>query len=181
MRIVSGTHKGRRFTPPKGLPVRPTTDFAKEGLFNVLRNFTDIENAKVLDLCAGTGNMTFEFASRGALSVLAVDQHFGCIKFVKKTADQLDLKSITAIKTDVFKFISKLNGSYDIIFADPPYGLEETNNLPSTIFAKGLLSENGLLIVEHGRETNFEDHEYFCASRKFGNVNFSFFEESSES
>lgn len=178
MRIVSGTHKGRRFTPPKGLPVRPTTDFAKEGLFNVLRSFVDIEQARVLDLCAGTGNMTFEFASRGASSVLAVDQHFGCIKFIKKTADELNLNSITAIKADVFKFISKLNGSYDIIFADPPYGLEETNSLPTSIFKQNVLNEDGLLIVEHGRETNFEDHEHFYSSRKFGNVNFAFFKNS---
>ncbi|MBL4710210.1 MAG: 16S rRNA (guanine(966)-N(2))-methyltransferase RsmD [Flavobacteriales bacterium] len=176
MRIVGGTHKSRRFTPPKGLPVRPTTDFAKEGLFNVLRNYIDTENASVLDLCAGTGNMTFEFASRGAASVLAVDQHLACIKFIKKATVQLGFKGITVIKADVFKFISKLNGSYDIIFADPPYGLEDTNNLPSTIFRKNLLNENGLLIVEHGRETNFEDHEHFYSTRKFGNVNFSFFE-----
>lgn len=178
MRIVSGTHKGRRFSPPKGLPVRPTTDFAKEGLFNMLRNQTELENAKVLDLCAGTGNMTFEFASRGASSVLAVDQHVGCIKFIKKAASELQLNNITAIKTDVFKFVDKLTQQYDIIFADPPYGLEATTQLPSTIFEKKLLAEHGLLIVEHGRETSFEEHPKFISTRKFGNVNFTFFEES---
>ena len=178
MRIVSGTHKGRRFSPPKGLPVRPTTDFAKEGLFNMLRNRTDIEDAKVLDLCAGTGNMTFEFASRGAGSVLAVDQHVGCIKFIKKAALELQLNSITALKADVFKFVNKLSQQYDIIFADSPYALEETIHLPSTIFKKGLLAEGGLLVVEHGRETSFEEHPNFISTRKFGNVNFTFFEES---
>lgn len=178
MRIVSGTHKGRRFSPPKGLPVRPTTDFAKEGLFNMLRNKIELEDAKVLDLCAGTGNMTFEFASRGASSVLAIDQHVGCIKFIKKAADELKLDSITAIKADVFKFVDKLTQQYDIIFADPPYALEATANLPTSIFEKGLLAEDGLLVVEHGRETSFEEHPNFISTRKFGNVNFTFFEES---
>ncbi|MDA9312422.1 RsmD family RNA methyltransferase [Vicingaceae bacterium] len=178
MRIVSGTHKGRRFSPPKGLPVRPTTDFAKEGLFNMLRNRTEIEDTKVLDLCAGTGNMTFEFASRGASSVLAVDQHVGCIKFIKKAALELQLNSITALKADVFKFVNKLSQQYDIIFADPPYGLEEIVNLPSTIFKKGLLAEGGLLVLEHGRKTSFEEHPNFISTRKFGNVTFTFFEES---
>lgn len=178
MRIVSGTHKGRRFSPPKGLPVRPTTDFAKEGLFNMLRNRIEIEEAKVLDLCAGTGNMTFEFASRGASSILAIDQHVGCVKFIKKAASELQFNSITALKADVFKFVKKLDQQYDIIFADPPYALEETANLPSTIFNKGLLAEGGLLVVEHGRETSFEEHPNFISTRKFGNVNFTFFEES---
>jgi len=178
MRIVSGTHKGRRFSPPKGLPVRPTTDFAKEGLFNMLHNRIDIEGTSVLDLCAGTGNMTFEFASRGASSVLAIDQHVGCIKFIKKAASELQLNSITVLKADVFTFVDKLSQQYDIIFADPPYGLEETKELPSTIFKKGLLAEEGLLIVEHGRETSFEEHPNFISTRKFGNVTFTFFEES---
>lgn len=178
MRIVSGTHKGRRFSPPKGLPVRPTTDFAKEGLFNVLQNRTDIEDAKVLDLCAGTGNMAFEFASRGASSVLAIDQHVGCVKFIKKAASELQLNNITALKADVFKFVDKLSQQYDIIFADPPYSLEETTTLPSKIFKKGLLAEDGLLIVEHGRETSFLEHPNFISTKKFGNVNFTFFEES---
>lgn len=178
MRIVSGTHKGRRFSPPKGLPVRPTTDFAKEGLFNMLRSRIDIEDMQVLDLCAGTGAMTFEFASRGAASVLAVDQHMGCIKWIKKTAIDFDLKSITAVKTDIFKFINKLPKNFDIIFADPPYALEATKTLPQTIFEKGLLKKDGLLIVEHGRDTSFEEHQNFISTRAFGNVNFTFFEES---
>ena len=178
MRIVSGTHKGRRFTPPKGLPVRPTTDFAKEGLFNMLRNRIDVEETKVLDLCAGTGNMTFEFASRGAASVLAVDQHVGCIKFIKKASTELKLENIIALKADIFKFIGKLSQTYDIIFADPPYGLEETNNLPTTIFEKELLAKDGLLVVEHGRDTSFKKHPNFISTRAFGNVNFTFFEES---
>jgi 16S rRNA (guanine(966)-N(2))-methyltransferase RsmD len=178
MRIVSGTHRGRKFYPPKGLPVRPTTDFAKEGLFNMLRNRTTIEGAKVLDLCAGTGNMTFEFASREAGSILAVDQHAGCVQFIKKTATELKFSAITALKGDVFQFVKKMNQQFDIIFADPPYALGETNELPTTIFEKKLIAEDGILIVEHGKETSFEEHPNFVSTRKFGNVNFTFFEES---
>lgn len=176
MRIVSGTHKGRRFTPPKGLPVRPTTDYAKEGLFNILNNQIEIEGASILDLFAGTGNITFEFASRGAATVLAVDQHFGCVRYTKKIADELNLKSITCIKADVFKFLEKLKGNYDIIFADPPYGANGVADLPEQLLKSGTLNENGLLIVEHGRELSFEAHPNHVSTRSFGNVNFAFFE-----
>jgi 16S rRNA (guanine(966)-N(2))-methyltransferase RsmD len=176
LRIVSGTHKGRRFTPPKGLPVRPTTDYAKEGLFNILNNQVEIEGAAILDLFAGTGNITFEFASRGAASVLAVDQHFGCVKYTKKIAEELDFKSITALKADVFKFIAKLKGNYDIIFADPPYGAKGVADLPLHLLNSGTLNKDGLLIVEHGRELSFNEHPNHVSTRNFGNVNFAFFE-----
>lgn len=176
MRIVSGSHKGRRFTPPKGLPVRPTTDFAKEGLFNILRNKIDVEGAKVLDLFAGTGNITFEFASRGAASILAVDQHAGCIKYLKTISKDFGFNAVTAIKTDVFKFTNQLNGNFDIIFADPPYGADGVAELPEKILESGVLNENGILIVEHGRELSFNEHPKLTSARKFGNVNFAFFE-----
>lgn len=176
MRIISGTHKGRRFSPPKNLPVRPTTDFAKEGLFNILRNQIEIEGISVLDLCSGTGNMTFEFASRGANSILAVDQHFGCVKYIKQLSTELDFKNIRAIKAELFRFVKKLNGTYDIIFADPPYGLDGVELLPDSIFKQEVLAQNGLLIVEHGRELSFEEHPNFSSTRKFGNVNFTFFQ-----
>lgn len=176
MRIVSGTHKSRRFTPPKGLPVRPTTDFAKEGLFNILNNKIDIEDAKVLDLFAGTGNITFEFASRGAASILAVDQHAGCIQFLKKISKDFGFTAVTAIKTDVFKFTKQLIGNFDIIFADPPYGADGVAELPTQILNSGVLNENGLLIVEHGRELDFKAHPNLSSARNFGNVNFAFFE-----
>ena len=176
MRIISGTHKGRRFFPPKNLPVRPTTDFAKEGLFNVLRNRKEIEESTILDLCCGTGNMTFEFASRGAKSIISVDQHYGCIKYVKQLSMELQFKSISAFKADLFKFIERLEGSFDIIFADPPYALEGVDKLPEMILQKKVLKENGLLIVEHGKQLSFEEVEGFLFSKKYGNVNFTFFE-----
>lgn len=176
MRIVSGTHKGRRFTPPKNLPVRPTTDFAKEGLFNILRNKVEIEGSDVLDLCAGTGNISFEFASRGADSVLAVDEHFGCIKYIKQVAAELSLDNVKAIKANLFKFINRPVKSYDLIFADPPYGLEGVDTLADKIFESQLLKESGLLIIEHGKELDLSSHANFSTSRKFGNVNFTFFE-----
>lgn len=176
MRIISGIHKGRRFFPPKNLPVRPTTDFAKEGLFNILRNQKDIEETSVLDLCAGTGNMTFEFASRGAKSVIAVDQHFGCVRYIKQLSAELQLKQIRAVKSELFKFIKAVTGSYDFIFADPPYGMENVTSLPDLILKKKILSVDGLLIVEHGKDVQFTDHPNFYSTRRFGNVNFTFFE-----
>lgn len=178
MRIISGTHKGRRFYPPKNLPVRPTTDFAKEGLFNVLRNWIEIDRSTILDLCSGTGNMTFEFASRGAKSVLAVDQEFGCIRYIKKIAEELKLNQISTFKSELFKFLRTAVGSYDIVFVDPPYGLEGIEKVPDLILEKELVLKSGLLVVEHGRETNFDGHKYFYATRKFGNVNFTFFDPS---
>lgn len=176
MRIISGTHKGRKFSPPKNLPVRPTTDFAKEGLFNVLRNRKDIEGSSILDLCAGTGNMALEFASRGAASVLSVDAHFGCVKYINKIAAELQLDQIHAIKADLFGFVKKLHQQYDFVFADPPYQLDGVLNLPDLLFEKDCLKEDGLLILEHGRELSFDSHPRYSFSKKYGNVNFTFFE-----
>src|SRR5690625_1984773 len=120
MRIISGKHKGRRFSPPKKLPVRPTTDIAKEGLFNILWNRYDFTQLKVLDLFSGTGNISFEFASRGSSDITAVDQHYGCLKFIKRTAESLG-ENIRPLKNDVFRFLQHSPQSYDLIFADPPY------------------------------------------------------------
>jgi 16S rRNA (guanine(966)-N(2))-methyltransferase RsmD len=177
LRIVSGSHKGRRFYPPKNLPVRPTTDFAKEGLFNVLNNQIDLNETSILDLCAGTGNMTFEFASRGAKKVIAVDQHRGCIGYIKKISAELELKCITAVKSDLYKFLERSTEKHDLIFADPPYGMAGSKDLPKLIFEKQLLKENGLFILEHSKDLNFEGQAHFLFSRKYGNVNFTFFQE----
>ena len=124
MRIISGQYKGRRISPPKNLPVRPTTDMSKEALFNVLNNYFDFEGLKILDLFSGTGNISYEFASRGSQNITSVDADFGCIKFIKQTATEFDF-NIAAIKSDIFAFIEKCQSSYDIIFADPPYALEQ--------------------------------------------------------
>lgn len=178
MRIIGGLHKGRKFRPPKNLPVRPTTDFAKEGLFNILQNQLNLADINVLDLCAGTGNMSFEFASRGAKKISSVDQHFGCVKFMKNIARELQFTNLTVIKSEIFRFIDKAHSTYqfDLIFADPPYGMEGTENLPNSILNSSLISKEGIFILEHGREFSFDNHLSFLFSRKYGNVNFTFFQ-----
>ncbi len=175
MRIISGTHKGRSIKVPPGLPVRPTTDFAKEALFNILNNRIDYEGLKVLDLFCGTGNMSFEFASRGA-QVTAVDQHFKCVSFVQSEAEKLKLNSVSVLKADVFKFITNKGNSYDLIFADPPYASDQYMNLHKHILENGYLNDDGLLIIEHSKSTSFVGTELFVETREYGNVNFSFFQ-----
>ena len=154
MRIISGKYKGRRISPPKNLPVRPTTDMSKEALFNVLNNHFNFSGLKVLDLFAGTGNISYEFASRGCDNVIAVDGDFGCIKFIKQTANEFDF-TITAIKSDVISFIQKNSSSFDIIFADPPYAFDQETfeKIVKTVFERELLEEDGMMIIEHSKYT----------------------------
>ena len=149
MRIISGKYKGRRIFPPKNLPVRPTTDMSKEALFNVLNNHFSFDSLKVLDLFSGTGNISFEFASRGSAPITAVDGDFGCVKFIKQVASEYDF-DIAATKSDVFKFLENCKTSYDIIFADPPYGLDQASfeKIALTIFERDLLNEEGMMIIE---------------------------------
>lgn len=179
MRIISGIYKGKRLTAPKTLPVRPTTDFAKEGLFNILHHRIDFEEVTVLDLFSGTGNIAYEFASRGSREVRAIDNDFGCVKFIKKTALELDLP-IEAIKMDVFKYIGTGTSHYDIIFADPPYAMDTNSliKLIEDIFAYHCLKEDGLLIVEHPKQVTLSDVVNFRESRKYGSSVFSFFRHS---
>lgn len=179
MRIIGGTCKGRNLQPPKGLPVRPTTDFAKEALFNILNNQMDLEEMKVLDLFAGTGNMSLEFASRGA-QVTAVDAHGKCCTWMKTAATQLHLP-VQVHKADVFHFLNHVSQPYDLIFADPPYDLPNLVQLPEFIFGKGWLSQEGLLILEHGKQTQTEGLLHFSRERKYGNVHFSFFSKETSS
>ena len=154
MRIISGKHKGRRLVAPKNLPVRPTTDMCKESLFNILNNYFNFHGLKVLDLFSGTGNISYEFASRGAGPITSVDGDMGCVNYIKKTATELDL-DISVIKSDVFKFLEKSKASYDIIFADPPYDLSQENfeKIIQLIFENELLDEEGMLIIEHSKHT----------------------------
>ncbi len=175
MRIISGKYKGRRLQAPKNLPVRPTTDMHKEALFNILANSMEIKELKVLDLFSGTGNVAYEFASRGSKSITAVDAHFGCIRYINKTAKELDLP-IRTIKSDVFKFLSKTAEEYDLIFADPPYDLsiEHLTQLIDLIFSKELIVENGLFILEHTSQYDFSKHLNFKEIRKYGGTGFSF-------
>lgn len=175
MRIVSGKLKRMRFQPPKGFPSRPTTDFAKEGLFNVLENQVDIDQLKVLDLFAGTGNISFEFASRGAERVVAVDRNFKCVKFIQSFGEKHELEDLIVQKSDVFKFIEQHNGNYDLIFADPPFGANFYDRLIDMVVSSDLLAKNGTFILEHEKRIEFGEHPNFDVARKYGNVVFSFF------
>lgn len=177
MRIIRGIWKGRRINPPKNLPVRPTTDMAKEALFNVLENNYDFEDWTVLDLFAGTGGIGYEFASRGARKVVAVDQNFRCVDFINKTKETLQMEALQAIRADVFSFVNKTLEKFDIIFADPPYDCDELALLPDIIFENALLRDDGLFILEHPGEYHFEAHPHFFQQRKYGKVNFTFFQE----
>lgn len=177
MRIISGKYKGRRISPPRNLPVRPTTDMSKEALFNVLNNHFNFQELKVLDLFAGTGNISFEFASRGCEPITCIDIDFGCIKFIKQTADEFEF-NITAIKSDVFKFLEKHSANYDLIFADPPYGIDqkEFDKLVHLIFEQELLNESGMMIIEHSKHTKLDHLMNFSFQKNYGGSVFSFFE-----
>lgn len=175
MRIISGSHKGRAFHPPKNLPVRPTTDFGKEALFNILNSRLAFETTNALDLFCGTGSIGYELVSRGCPSVTAVDSNFGCCTYTKKMAKEFGFENIQVIKSDVFKFLNTTHQQYDFIFADPPYSLQETIKLPDLIFNKNLLCANGILIVEHPKELNFASTERFLEQRNYSKVNFSIF------
>ena len=176
MRIIGGTYKGKQLTAPKNLPVRPTTDFAKEGLFNILNNKVDFEGITVLDLFAGTGNITLEFASRGAAKVYAVDKHTPCINFIRDTAKTLKLSMVATERADVFKYLEKSYAPVDLIFADPPYELETIPQIYDLVFANNWLKPEALLIIEHGPKTKLDDKAFYLETRKYGNVNFSFFQ-----
>jgi 16S rRNA (guanine966-N2)-methyltransferase len=177
VRIISGKYKGRRITAPKNLPVRPTTDMSKEALFNVLNNHFNFSGLKVLDLFAGTGNISYEFGSRGCDNITSIDGDMGCVNFIKKTAKEFDL-NITAIKNDVFKFLEKHKGSYDIIFADPPYGIaqKEFEKLIELVFENELLDEEGLMIMEHSKHTKLNHMMHYSFQKNYGGSVFSFFE-----
>lgn len=181
MRIISGKYKGRRISPPKNLPVRPTTDMSKEALFNVLRNHFNFDGLKVLDLFSGTGNISYEFASRGSDNITCVDGDFGCVKFIKQTATEFDF-NIAAIKSDVLKFIEKCNAKYDIIFADPPYAFDQKTfeKIVTSIFERDLLEEEGMMIIEHSKYTKLDHMIHFSFKKSYGGSIFSFFEINSD-
>jgi len=175
MRIIGGSLKGLRLNPPKNLPVRPTTDLAKEALFNILLNQIEFEGIKVLDLFSGTGNISLEFASRGASEVISVDRSIHCVNYLKDTSRQHKLTQIKTYREDVFKYLNVETEQYDLIFADPPYDLNRIPDLPKVIFEKNLLKPDGLLIVEHQSLQNLSNHPAFVEQRKYGHSSFSFF------
>ncbi len=176
MRIISGTFRGRRLTPPKNITARPTTDFAKESLFNLLNNRMDFEGVDMLDLFAGTGGIGLEFVSRGARDVTAVEMAHTQQNFIISTCKQLGINNLRVVRSDVFRFINTCHVQYDFIYADPPYALAELPTLPDLIFEHELLKTNGLFVLEHSKTNDFSTHPHFVEQRTYGSVNFTFFE-----
>jgi 16S rRNA (guanine(966)-N(2))-methyltransferase RsmD len=174
MRIVSGEYRGRVIHTPKNLPVRPTTDLAKESLFNILNNRIDFEDVQVLDLFSGTGNISYEFISRGSSSVTSVEQNYQCYRFIKETAKKFQMDGLKAVQANAFSFL-KHSLSYDIIFADPPYDFGRYEELTELIITNKLLKENGILIVEHPRDIHLSKFPSYFETRRYGRVHFSFF------
>lgn len=176
MRIVGGIHRSRVLNAPASLPVRPTTDFAKTGLFNILDNRFNIKSCSVLDLYAGIGSFSFEFLSRGCKNIVCVDKHAGCIRFINETKVLLkDENVIKPIQTDVILFLENNLSTFDIILADPPYAETPAENLVNQIFSKKMLNKNGVFILEHASTNAYNHLAYFESSRKYGSVTFSFF------
>lgn len=173
---MSGTHKGRRITPNKNFRARPTTDFAKENLFNILGNTFNFDELTVLDLFGGTGSISYEFASRGAKEVICVEANYQHLSFIQKTTRELQLNQIIPVKSDVFKFLKSCQQKFDLVFADPPYDLKGIDTIPELIIEREILKKEGLLIVEHSSENNFSYHPFFVEKRSYGSVNFSFFQ-----
>ena len=175
MRIIGGKLKGIRFNPPKNLPVRPTTDMAKEALFNILQNQVDFDHLKILDLFSGTGSISLEFASREALEITAVDQNFGCVNYLKSMSAAHQFTQIKTVKADVFKYLKQETETFDLIFADPPYDIPQIPEIASIVFEKKLLNKNGILIIEHQSRQDLHNHPNFKEKRKYGYSDFSFF------
>jgi len=174
MRIISGTYRGRRLSPPKNITARPTTDFAKESLFNLLTNRLDFEGIDMLDLFAGTGGIGLEFVSRGARSVTAVEMAHVQQNFIISTCKQLGIRTLNLVRGDVFRFLSADRVRYDVIYADPPYALERLAELPDLVLPH--LKDEGWFILEHGKDNDFTDHPRHVETRTYGSVHFSFFQ-----
>jgi 16S rRNA (guanine(966)-N(2))-methyltransferase RsmD len=177
MRIISGNHRGKKIAAPENLPVRPTTDFAKESLFNILNNYFYFDSLEVLDLFAGTGNISYEFAARDAVKVVAVDNSELCINFIDRTAKSLQFDNIRAVRNDAIRFLTNCKQTFNVIFADPPYDWNKYNDIPQLVFDNNLLCKDGFLVIEHAVEVNFQQHPKFYQQRNYGKVNFSIFAE----
>ena len=175
MRIISGIFRGRLIRPPAGFKARPTTDFAKESLFNILSNQYDFEELDVLDLFSGTGSISYEFASRGARSVVSVELAPSHFRFIQETCRALGLEQISPVRTDAFRYLMKPYLSFDVIFADPPYDHPRLEELPDLVLSTNILEAGGLFILEHPGNHDFSAHTGFSQHRKYGGVNFTFF------
>jgi 16S rRNA (guanine966-N2)-methyltransferase len=178
MRIIGGEHGGRKFNPPGKMPhTRPTTDIAKEGLFNILQHSLEIENLTTLDLFGGTGNISYELASRGATDLTVVEKDHTMYEFIKKTAKELKLENLDVIKMDVFRFIDQCSTSFDFIFAGPPYAMANIDDLPKRIFEKKLLNKNGWFVLEHTPRNDYKKFPFYKTERNYGTTVFSIFVE----
>jgi 16S rRNA (guanine(966)-N(2))-methyltransferase RsmD len=175
LRIIGGRYKGRRINPPSNFQARPTTDFAREGLFNILNNRVEFESINVLDLFSGTGSISYEFASRGAATVHLVETNPRHIAGIKKILKELDLQNVRPIHIDVRAYLKTCTAKYDIVFADPPYELSWLKELPDLVTQAGVIKADGFFILEHPRDLNFDSHKLFFEHRNYGGVNFSFF------
>ena len=175
MRIISGKYKSRRFDVPKSFKSRPTTDFAKENIFNVVANLMDLEGANALDLFSGTGSIAFELLSRGCREVTAVEKEFAHHSFIKKVKAELKADNLITVKADAFKFIEQTSFTFDFIFADPPYALKDLGIIPELILSRNLLNPEGVFVMEHPKEYDFSDLPGFFQRRVYGSVNFSIF------
>ena len=179
MRIITGKYKGKHFEVPRSFKARPTTDFAKENLFNVLRAYVDFEETRALDLFAGTGSITLELLSRGCPEVVSVErdrQHYAFVRAAVEhcTAGDTDVR-VRVLNADALRIIAKSNERFDLVFADPPYALRELSELPERVMASGLLKPGALFVLEHGKEHDFSSRPEFLEHRAYGSVNFSFF------
>lgn len=181
MRIIGGEHGGRKFNPPNNMPyTRPTTDIAKEGLFNVLQNNLDFEEIKTLDLFGGTGSISYELASRGVTDLTIVEKDTAMYEFIKKTSATLRVENLKAVKLDVFKFITQCTDRFDFIFAGPPYALTTIDDLPKLIFEKQLLNKNGWFVLEHTPRNDYKKFPFYKSERNYGTTVFSTFIETRE-
>lgn len=176
MRIIGGAFGGRRFSPPANIPARPTTDIAKEGLFNTLEHMMDIEDSKTCDIFGGTGSISYELASRGAAELTLIERDATSIQFIKKTAQALGiLDKMNIIKGDVFKFMKQSTEQYNFIFAGPPYALEQIDDLPKLVFEKKMLAPEGIFVLEHTPRNDYQNHPNFQRMKNYGTTIFSFF------
>jgi 16S rRNA (guanine(966)-N(2))-methyltransferase RsmD len=175
MRIVGGKYKGRIFNPGKKFTARPTTDLAKEALFNILANRYDLSEMKILDLFSGTGSIGYEFISRDASEVTFVESDFNHVRFIKEVIEKLEIKNARIIRDDVFRFLKRTPNKYDLIFADPPFDAPFIHTFPQTVFNSEILNPEGILILEHPKNSDFSRTANFRELRKYGKVNFSFF------
>lgn len=176
MRIVGGSFSGRRFSPPSGIPARPTTDVAKEGLFNTIQNMIELEGIKTCDLFGGTGSISYELASRGAAELVLIERDQASINFIKKTAKELGIEDIMQIiRGDVFKFMKQSKEQYNFIFAGPPYALQNIDDLPLLVFEKNMLAPGGIFVLEHTPRNDYQQHPQFTKMKNYGTTIFTFF------